>query len=135
MRLLQYIVFFILVLNGLQPFIAEQQAIADETLTLPQELCSTADQTVEGEQKEDDNIESQGDEDLVTSDDSQVVEPKPNDLETSAKGWCGAPEYLNTISPALLDWKIKAEHTLAKIPLAIKKHTYFSKRTSDLAIA
>jgi len=134
MRLIQYIVLLILVLNGLQPLMQEQ-SVDQATLIALEHSCPNSDVSDDPEQKEDENIDSRGDEDLVTNDDSQVIEPKPNDLQTSSKVWSGQPVFLTTIPTDFGDWVIIREYKVAKISLALKKHSYFSKRTADYATA
>ena len=124
-KLLQYLVLFILVGNGLQPYLVEAGMVVD-TIT---EISDESDCPIEEPTEEE--SESTTD-DLVDSDNSKLVEPKPNDFETSSGSNLDEPtDSQLVVVPIVQDWSIDSQLKYAKIERSLREHLYFSKRAID----
>lgn len=118
MRLIQYSVLFLLVINGLSPWV--------QTYTVA-ELCDTEIATpVDNDNNEGEKSSEEG---LVTPEKELLHEPKPNDLTSGpSKALHGCPFIiaLHPFSPKTIT--LTFWDTVPKICDDIKEHCHFTKR-------
>ena len=128
MKLLQYLILFILVGNGLQPYLEKAGFVVDTKVEVAEEAdesdCPLDESTEEESEPKTD--------DFADSENSQLVEPKPNEFQTS--NGSNLEEDLDNqvvISPVVEDWSIDSHLEYVKISTNLKEHLHFSKRAFD----
>jgi len=129
-KFLQYIVLMILVGNGLQPYLQDNHTSVDLLSEISEEQhdCSTGEPHSDEEEDQDESTT----EDVADSDNSKILEPKPNEFELSSGP---SPElkvsldYPNSVF--LSNWTIHADISDTKICPTLELHLHFSKRSYD----
>lgn len=128
-KFLQYLILFILVGNGLQPYLTESEVLVDTMAEVADESDCLLDEPSEEPTEEDNQSTSQ---DRVDSDSPKLLEPKPNDFEINPGPNQGdVADSQSVVVPQALDWTIDRTLKEAKIGSSLKQHLYFSKRAAD----
>lgn len=124
LKTLQYLILLILIGNGLQPYLIDRGLIDGPVVELSDNIDCLSE---ESEDQEEETTK-----DFVESNDSKVIEPKPNDCEISS-GYGGNNQYNTTFAtaPIAVDWSIDKQLLYSKIDACLKQHVHFSKRAID----
>ncbi len=124
LKALQYLILLILIGNGLQPYLIDRGLIDGPVV----ELSDNS----ECHSEESDEQEEETTKDFVETNDSKVLEPKPNDFElNSGIGTNDSSQDTYAVTPVALDWAIDKHLQYSKIDASLRQHVHFSKRAID----
>jgi len=133
MRLLRYIVLFLILGEGLQYYVSTQAEADQVEDLLLQDSAHPSDDCNEAEPESD--SEGDSDDEYSESDNDDLLEPRPTELDFSPSSPPSGIPYAGLGGLLIADWTIAPEAHFRKIPEALQIHQHFSKRSSDPALS